>query len=204
MESLVPMFNAPSLSSKRRVTLPIALQVCASLPRSKEALHDAVTRRHCQSWKVSALLVNFPVVVCKGALRQEAQELKSIKGQAIHSRKLFESRFTVICSPASPGDQNYIGFCTAISVRHRAMATSNDTYPLPRNPIPSSPISIVDIFFPGFTNISAAFQQLQGNNPDGYARTLCIFAMVVFFGRYAYNTVKRFVGTYFSPYLPSR
>jgi hypothetical protein len=60
----------------------------------------------------------------------------------------------------------------------------------------------MDIFFPGFTNISTAFQQLQGNNTDSYAQMLCILGIVAFFSKYAYNYVNRFVDTYFSPYLP--
>jgi hypothetical protein len=81
------------------------------------------------------------------------------------------------------------------------MASFNDSYSLPRNPIPSSPISIVDIFFPGFTNISAAFQQLQASNTNGYTQMLCILGPVAFFSKYAYNYVNRFVDTYFSPFL---
>jgi hypothetical protein len=114
--------------------------------------------------------------------------------------KLFKNIFTVICNPASPGaDQHYINLLHRC--QHLTMASYNDSYPLPRNPIPSSPISIVDIFFPGFTNISAAFQQLQASSTNGYTQMLCICGIAMFFSRYAYNSMKRFIDTYFSPYL---
>jgi hypothetical protein len=80
------------------------------------------------------------------------------------------------------------------------MATYNDSYSPPRQPIPSSPISIVDIFFPGFTNISAAIQQLQASQTNGYAQMLCICGIAVFFGRYAYKHLKAFVETHFSSF----
>lgn len=78
------------------------------------------------------------------------------------------------------------------------MATYNDSYSLPRQPVPSHPISIVDIFFPGLTNISAAIQQLQVGNSNDYAGILCICGFVVFVGKYAYRYLKEFVDTYFS------
>ncbi|KAF4626888.1 hypothetical protein G7Y89_g11268 [Cudoniella acicularis] len=49
------------------------------------------------------------------------------------------------------------------------MSTCNNTYSPPSQPAPSHPISIVDIFFPGLTNISAALQQLQAGNSNSYA-----------------------------------
>jgi len=81
------------------------------------------------------------------------------------------------------------------------MATYNDSHSLPRQPVPSYPLSIVDIFFPGFISISAAVQQLQAGDTNGYARILCICGIVLFLGKYAYNSVKAFVDT-FSPWLP--
>ena len=115
--------------------------------------------------------------------------------------KLFKSVFIVVCNSASPGaDQHIQPIPLAVYVQNFTMATYNDSYPLPRNPIP--PISIVDIFFPGFTNISAAFQQLQSSNTSGFAQMLCICGIALFFGRYPYNSVKEFVNTYLSPYLP--
>jgi hypothetical protein len=81
------------------------------------------------------------------------------------------------------------------------MASYNDSYLLPRQPGPSYPISIVDIFFPGFTNISAAIQQLQVGNSNGYARILCICGIVVFLGKYAFKYLRELVTTYFSSWL---
>jgi chaperone BCS1 len=82
------------------------------------------------------------------------------------------------------------------------MASYNESYFLPRQLAPSYPISIVDIFFPGFTNISAAIQQLQISNSNGYARILCICGALVFLGKYAYKYLKAFVETYFSSWFP--
>jgi hypothetical protein len=49
---------------------------------------------------------------------------------------------------------------------------------------------MVDVFFPGLTNIPAALQQLQAGNPNSYGRMLCICGLAVFFGA--------LVATYFS------
>jgi mitochondrial chaperone BCS1 len=81
------------------------------------------------------------------------------------------------------------------------MATYNETYSLPSQQVPLNPISIVDIFFPGLTNISAAFLQLQTGNTNGYAQILCICGIVVFLGKYPYNFVKEFVDSHFSSWL---
>jgi chaperone BCS1 len=83
------------------------------------------------------------------------------------------------------------------------MAAYNDSYSLPRQPVPSNPISIVDILFPGFTNISSAIQQLQVGDSNGYARILCISGIVVLLGKYAYKYLKAFVETYFSSWCPN-
>jgi chaperone BCS1 len=82
------------------------------------------------------------------------------------------------------------------------MAIWNNTYPLPNQPVPLNPISIVDIFFPGFTNISAAIQQLQIGNLNGSARIRCICGALVFLGKYAHKYLKAFVETYFSSWFP--
>jgi chaperone BCS1 len=78
------------------------------------------------------------------------------------------------------------------------MAAHNNAYSLPSQPLPLSPISMVDVFFPGLTNISAALQQLQAGNPNSYGRMLCICGLAVFFGRYAKDFVGALVATYFS------
>jgi chaperone BCS1 len=79
------------------------------------------------------------------------------------------------------------------------MATYNDSHSLPRQLVLSCPISIVDIFFPGFTNISAALQQLQAGNTNGYAQMLCIYGIFFFLGKYACKYFGELVVTYFGP-----
>jgi chaperone BCS1 len=83
------------------------------------------------------------------------------------------------------------------------MATYNDNFSLPRQPLsslPSYPISIVDILFPGLTNGAAAFHQLQSGDSNSYAGMLCICGILVFFGRYAYKYLRDFVTVFFSSY----
>jgi chaperone BCS1 len=78
------------------------------------------------------------------------------------------------------------------------MAAHNNAYSLPSQPPPVSPISKVDAFFPGLTNISAALQRLLAGNPNSYGRMLCICGLAVFFGRYAKDFFGALVTTYFS------
>jgi hypothetical protein len=59
----------------------------------------------------------------------------------------------------------------------------------------------VDIFFPGFTNISAAIQQLQVGNSNGFARIICICGAVFLLEKYAYKYWREFVTGYFSSWL---
>jgi chaperone BCS1 len=68
----------------------------------------------------------------------------------------------------------------------------------PVQPIPSHQISIIDVFIPGFSSISATMQQVLAGNMDSYARLLCIVGVLVFLVRYAYRYVKELVETYFS------
>jgi hypothetical protein len=56
--------------------------------------------------------------------------------------------------------------------------------------IPSHQISIVDVFFPGFSSISATMQQLLAGNLNSYARLLCIYGMLVFLVTYVYRYLK--------------
>ena len=50
----------------------------------------------------------------------------------------------------------------------------------------SSPLqmSLSDVFFPGFSMVSASTQQLLASNIDSYTRLLCTFGMFVLFARY--------------------
>lgn len=79
-----------------------------------------------------------------------------------------------------------------------AMAAHNNTYSLPSQPLPLSPVSMVDVFFPGLTNISAALQQLLAGNPNSYGGVLCICGLAVFFGRYTKDFFRALVATHFS------
>jgi len=56
---------------------------------------------------------------------------------------------------------------------------------------------MVDVFFPGLTNIPAALQQLQAG-PNSYGRVLCICGLAVFFGRYVKDFFEAFVTRHFS------
>ncbi|PVH70485.1 P-loop containing nucleoside triphosphate hydrolase protein [Cadophora sp. DSE1049] len=77
------------------------------------------------------------------------------------------------------------------------MAAHNNSYSLPSQPLPLSPISMVDVFFPGLTNIPAALQQLQAG-PNSYGRVLCICGLAVFFGRYTKDFFRALVATHFT------
>jgi chaperone BCS1 len=62
-------------------------------------------------------------------------------------------------------------------------------------------MSIVDIFFPGFSGLSATVQQLSAGNLNSYAGLFCIGGIFVFLGRYVYSYLKELVETYFSSWL---
>jgi chaperone BCS1 len=66
----------------------------------------------------------------------------------------------------------------------------------------SSPfqMSLGDVFFPGFSMVSASTQQLLAGNMDSYTRLLCTFGMFVLFARYAVRYVWEIVRSYFSSY----
>lgn len=86
---------------------------------------------------------------------------------------------------------------------HSPLKILNGVGSLPVQPMPSHQMSIVDVFFqdvffPGFSGISATMQQVLAGNVDSYARLLCIGGMLVFLARYAYRYVKKVVETYFS------
>ncbi|KUL81422.1 hypothetical protein ZTR_09480 [Talaromyces verruculosus] len=67
-------------------------------------------------------------------------------------------------------------------------------------PIPplGHPISVVDIFFPGFSALNATAQQLLLNNTNGYVRLLCIGAVFAIFARYAYRHTNDLINKYFT------
>lgn len=68
------------------------------------------------------------------------------------------------------------------------------------SPIHTAPaqISIMDVFFPGFTGISASMQQLLAGNLNSYAHLMCMCGMFLFLGRYAYRYLTELVEAYFS------
>ncbi|KAK2005331.1 P-loop containing nucleoside triphosphate hydrolase protein [Colletotrichum eremochloae] len=57
-------------------------------------------------------------------------------------------------------------------------------------------MSIVDVFFPGFTSIATASQQYLGINLDYWAGLICICGMILFFGKLAYKSIGDFVNTH--------
>uniref|UniRef100_A0A093URQ2 Putative mitochondrial chaperone BCS1-B n=1 Tax=Talaromyces marneffei PM1 TaxID=1077442 RepID=A0A093URQ2_TALMA len=75
-------------------------------------------------------------------------------------------------------------------------AFSGVEYPL-IHPI-ASPISVVDIFFPGFSALNATAQQLLLNNTNGYVRLLCVLAVFAIFARYAYRYTNDLISKYFT------
>ncbi|KUL81905.1 hypothetical protein ZTR_09532 [Talaromyces verruculosus] len=75
-------------------------------------------------------------------------------------------------------------------------AFSGAEYP-PMHPV-ASPISVVDIFFPGFSALNATAQQLLLNNTNGYVRLLCIGAVFAIFARYAYRHTNDLINKYFT------
>ncbi|KAM0268546.1 hypothetical protein ACHAQH_009950 [Verticillium albo-atrum] len=76
------------------------------------------------------------------------------------------------------------------------MAFLNDA--MPQSPLlaTSSHVSILDIFFPGFTGVSAVFQQLASGKLDNYAYLLCICGLLLFFGKATFRLVEGLVETH--------
>lgn len=68
---------------------------------------------------------------------------------------------------------------------------------LPMRPMPSL-ISIVDVFFPGFSAVAASAQQLLVGDVNSYVRLLCMGAVFVIFFRYVYGYAKDLINKYFS------
>ncbi|EED22750.1 bcs1 AAA-type ATPase, putative [Talaromyces stipitatus ATCC 10500] len=69
---------------------------------------------------------------------------------------------------------------------------------LPIHPT-ASPISVVDIFFPGFSALNASAQRLLLNNANGYVRLICMGVVFLIFARYAYGYANDLINKYFSP-----
>lgn len=62
------------------------------------------------------------------------------------------------------------------------------------------PISVVDIFFPGFSTLNASAQQLLLNNANGYDRLLCMGPIFVIFACYVYGYARDLINKYFSSF----
>ncbi|KAL2372714.1 hypothetical protein RJ035_001101 [Blastomyces gilchristii] len=77
------------------------------------------------------------------------------------------------------------------------MNAFNGAGSLPIHTAPSQ-ISIMDVFFPGFTGISASMQQLLAGNLNSYAHLVCMGGMFLFLGRYAYRYMTELVEAYFT------
>ncbi|KAG7038312.1 mitochondrial chaperone bcs1 [Colletotrichum scovillei] len=60
----------------------------------------------------------------------------------------------------------------------------------------STGVSVVDIFFPGFTGAMAALNQLLNGTLDNFATMLCVCGMLIVGGKFICNTVGGFVDTY--------
>lgn len=61
-----------------------------------------------------------------------------------------------------------------------------------------APISIVDVFFPGFSAVAASAQQLLVGDVNSYVRLLYMGAVFVVFVRYAFGYAKDLINKYFS------
>ncbi|OAA63264.1 mitochondrial chaperone BCS1 [Niveomyces insectorum RCEF 264] len=84
------------------------------------------------------------------------------------------------------------------------MAVYNDASTSPIQPIPSHQISIMDVFFPGFAEISTALQQLLAGNMNSYTHLLCICGLLMFVGgriSRLLRTLGNWVGSYFTTTL---
>jgi chaperone BCS1 len=58
-------------------------------------------------------------------------------------------------------------------------------------------LSIMDILLPGFTSISAAFQQLVARETNTGAQLLCYCGLLIFFGKPVLRNLQGFVETHF-------
>ncbi|KAI3528848.1 mitochondrial chaperone bcs1 [Colletotrichum abscissum] len=61
---------------------------------------------------------------------------------------------------------------------------------------PPPHLSVMDIFFPGFTGLTVTLQQLLNGTMDGYAGLLCICGILMVCGKFLCRTVGEFVDTY--------
>lgn len=76
------------------------------------------------------------------------------------------------------------------------MDSSNDFNPPTMRATPPQQISVLDIFVPGFTHASLAFQQLLAEDVNIFAHLVCFFGMLGFLSTY---TCK--LGSWLEQYL---
>lgn len=62
-------------------------------------------------------------------------------------------------------------------------------------------ISVLDVFFPGFTGILTLVQQLLAGNLNKSARFLCVCAALALSIKYVYRNLKEIMKAYFSLYV---
>ncbi|KAK2052518.1 hypothetical protein LY76DRAFT_630014 [Colletotrichum caudatum] len=67
------------------------------------------------------------------------------------------------------------------------------------HPPPPPHLSVMDIFFPGFTGLTVTLQQLLNGKMDGYAGLLCICGTLMVCGKFLWRTVGEFADTYLKP-----
>ncbi|KAH8651726.1 P-loop containing nucleoside triphosphate hydrolase protein [Ilyonectria robusta] len=67
------------------------------------------------------------------------------------------------------------------------MTPSSNTSPPLVQETPFQQMSILDIFFPGFSHISSTIQQLLAGDLSSYAHLMCLFGLLAFFGTYTHK-----------------
>jgi mitochondrial chaperone BCS1 len=78
------------------------------------------------------------------------------------------------------------------------MASSNNNASTPIQQTLLTNASFLDLFFPGLSVISPAFQQLAAGRLNGYTGLLCLCGLLVYLGKYIYGYFRDLVETYFS------
>uniref|UniRef100_A0A8H7K2N6 BCS1 N-terminal domain-containing protein n=1 Tax=Bionectria ochroleuca TaxID=29856 RepID=A0A8H7K2N6_BIOOC len=69
---------------------------------------------------------------------------------------------------------------------------SNASPPLIQEPL-SQPMSILDLFLPGFSNITNAASQVLNGNMSGYTQLMCLFALAALLKPYVFRFIDWFI-----------
>jgi hypothetical protein len=72
------------------------------------------------------------------------------------------------------------------------MLLSNLSPPLIQEAL-SQHMSVLDLFLPGFTNITSAASQVLNGNLTGYTQLMCLFALVAFLKPYVFELRDWFI-----------